>query len=330
MKRPLSLAGTSAARRGALDGRLVLACGIVTWHVTLGNAQPPALFTRSTAMPRSWRSRASRCWLPACVQVRRGWSPINQLRTRLARIREARERRLEGDYPSEVAAAGRRSERAARAARANGQPRARQGRRSRARIEDAAGGAGAGGRARRRGGPRRARRHDPRAGRRACGGRWTITWRRRASASPTRPGAAARTSVRESADGLARTLARLHAERGIDDRRRRRPAARRLRRRARISTRCWATCSTTRASGRGGAVARRGGPPTAIASSITSTTTAPGSRRRCATRSCSAACGPTKRARLRPRPGDRARPRPRARRRHHARRVADGRLARDD
>ena len=36
------------------------------------------------------------------IQVRRGWSPINQLRARLIGLREGRARRLEGEYPTEV------------------------------------------------------------------------------------------------------------------------------------------------------------------------------------------------------------------------------------
>ena len=37
------------------------------------------------------------------LQVRRGWLPINQLRARLARLDAGVERRLDGEYPSEVA-----------------------------------------------------------------------------------------------------------------------------------------------------------------------------------------------------------------------------------
>ena len=36
-------------------------------------------------------------------QVRRGWSSINQVRSRLSGLRDGRERRLEGAYPAEVA-----------------------------------------------------------------------------------------------------------------------------------------------------------------------------------------------------------------------------------
>ena len=63
---------------------------------------------------------------------------------------------------------------------------------------------------------------------RACSARSTTTWRRRAP--PHRaPRPARRAIVRESAEALARTLERLHAERGLRDRRRRRPRARRPR-----------------------------------------------------------------------------------------------------
>ena len=71
----------------------------------------------------------------------------------------------------------------------------------------------------------------------------------RAAASGAAPGA--RCSVAESAEALARTLLRLHADRGLDIDVARRPRITPSAASARTSTRCSATCSTTPASGRG-------------------------------------------------------------------------------
>ena len=48
-----------------------------------------------------------------------------------------------------------------------------------------------------------------------CGGRWTTSWRRPGPTRRPRAAPARATSVAASADGLARTLRRLHAERGV-------------------------------------------------------------------------------------------------------------------
>ena len=71
----------------------------------------------------------------------------------------------------------------------------------------------------------------------------------RAAASGAAPGA--HCSVLASAEGLARTLLRLHAGRGLAIDVAVESRARRPRPSARISTRCSATCSTTPASGPG-------------------------------------------------------------------------------
>ena len=41
-------------------------------------------------------------WSSGSAQVRRGLAPFNQLRGRLAAVRDGRDRRVDGDYPSEV------------------------------------------------------------------------------------------------------------------------------------------------------------------------------------------------------------------------------------
>ena len=76
--------------------------GVVSWHVTLGNRLPPTIvhvvFNHAAAVSVVCLA----CLVAGLLHVRRGWSPINQLRTRLARLRDGRERRLDGDYPAEV------------------------------------------------------------------------------------------------------------------------------------------------------------------------------------------------------------------------------------
>ena len=73
------------------------------WHVTLGNRHPPPLMA---IVPEHAAVVAVLCaglLVAGLLQVRRGWSPINQLRARLARLDAGAERRLDGEYPSEVA-----------------------------------------------------------------------------------------------------------------------------------------------------------------------------------------------------------------------------------
>ena len=77
--------------------------GIVTWHVMLGNHQPPLLIHVMFGHAALVAIVCVACLLGGLIQVRRGWRPINLLRSRLTGLRESRERRLEGDYPSEVA-----------------------------------------------------------------------------------------------------------------------------------------------------------------------------------------------------------------------------------
>jgi signal transduction histidine kinase len=74
----------------------------VGWHVLLGYRQPPRFFLFVFDHPAAFSIVCAICLAAGLIQVRRGWSPINQLRARLIGLREGRERRLEGEYPTEV------------------------------------------------------------------------------------------------------------------------------------------------------------------------------------------------------------------------------------
>jgi signal transduction histidine kinase len=76
---------------------------IVTWHVTLGNRHPPAVMAVIFGHAHVVAVICALCLVAGLLQVRRGWSPINQLRARLARLDAGSARRLDGEYPSEVA-----------------------------------------------------------------------------------------------------------------------------------------------------------------------------------------------------------------------------------
>jgi signal transduction histidine kinase len=76
---------------------------IVTWHVTLGNRHPPAVMAIILGHAHAVAVICALCLVAGLLQVRRGWSPINQLRARLARLEAGSARRLDGEYPSEVA-----------------------------------------------------------------------------------------------------------------------------------------------------------------------------------------------------------------------------------
>ena len=75
---------------------------IVMWHVLLGNRQPPMLMHVLFGHAHLVAIVCVACLLGGLNQVRRGWRPINLLRSRLAGLRESRERRLEGEYPTEI------------------------------------------------------------------------------------------------------------------------------------------------------------------------------------------------------------------------------------
>jgi len=97
----------------SLRGRLLLGAalwtvglfflGIVLWHVTLGNRHPPPLMALVFDHAGVVAVLCAGLLVAGMLQVRRGWSPINQLRARLARLDAGAERRLDGEYPSEVA-----------------------------------------------------------------------------------------------------------------------------------------------------------------------------------------------------------------------------------
>jgi signal transduction histidine kinase len=76
---------------------------IVLWHVALGNRHPPALMAIISQHAAVVAVLCAGLLVAGLLQVRRGWSPINQLRARLARLDAGAGRRLDGDYPSEVA-----------------------------------------------------------------------------------------------------------------------------------------------------------------------------------------------------------------------------------
>jgi signal transduction histidine kinase len=76
---------------------------IVTWHVTLGNHYPPALMRLVFDHAGVVAAICAACLIAGLWQVRRGWSPIHQLRARLARLDAGVSPRLDGEYPSEVA-----------------------------------------------------------------------------------------------------------------------------------------------------------------------------------------------------------------------------------
>jgi signal transduction histidine kinase len=76
---------------------------IVTWHVTLGNRHPPQVMRYVFEHAALVAAICAACLIAGLVQVRRGWSPITRLRARLARLDAGSTRRLDGEYPSEVA-----------------------------------------------------------------------------------------------------------------------------------------------------------------------------------------------------------------------------------
>ncbi len=101
MSRPLSL------RAHLLLGAALWTVGlfglaVVVWHVMLGNRQPPFLMVIVFGHAGLVGIVCIACLLAGLIQVRRGWRPINLLRHRLTGLRESRERRLEGEYPTEV------------------------------------------------------------------------------------------------------------------------------------------------------------------------------------------------------------------------------------
>ena len=60
--------------------------GIVTWHVLLGNREPPLVFHVLFTHTALFSIFCIACLVAGLMQVRRGWSPINQLRTPAERL----------------------------------------------------------------------------------------------------------------------------------------------------------------------------------------------------------------------------------------------------
>jgi len=76
--------------------------GVVTWHVTLGYRRPPSVIQLMSSHTGVFSLVCVACLVAGLTQVRRGMSPINQLRARLVGLRQGHARRLEGEYPAEV------------------------------------------------------------------------------------------------------------------------------------------------------------------------------------------------------------------------------------
>jgi signal transduction histidine kinase len=89
---------------GLLAAASVLSTAVVLHHpgVQRHPAFPQVLVSAAVAHTTLLTSVAVLCMLVGFWQVRRGLSPINQLRMRLAAVHEGRDRRVDGDYPSEV------------------------------------------------------------------------------------------------------------------------------------------------------------------------------------------------------------------------------------
>jgi signal transduction histidine kinase len=101
-------------RVGSLRSRLLLGAGLwtlgllaiavlVTGAILLSDPRHPRAFhVRASAHAGPLMVFAAVCMLVGLWQVRRGMTPIDQLRRRLSDVREGRSGRLDGAYPSEV------------------------------------------------------------------------------------------------------------------------------------------------------------------------------------------------------------------------------------
>jgi signal transduction histidine kinase len=209
----------------SLRGRLLLGAAlwtvglfglaVVTWHVALGYRYPPSFFNAVFGHTAIVTAVCLVCLVAGLSQVRRGWSSINQLRSRLSGLRDGRERRLEGAYPAEVAplvgdlnALLDQREQTLTRARATAGDLAHGLKTPLAVLAQEAERAAAAG-------------QDDLA---ATVRQQVDRMRRqvdyhlaqaRLAASPGRVSSSAPVSLRASAEGLARTLRRLHAERGV-------------------------------------------------------------------------------------------------------------------
>ena len=101
-------------RLGSLRSRLLIGAGLWTLGLlTIGVLVTGAILLRDPHYPRIFHLRADAhagvlivfavvCMIAGLWQVTRGLSPIEQLRQRLSDVREGRNGRLDGVYPSEV------------------------------------------------------------------------------------------------------------------------------------------------------------------------------------------------------------------------------------
>jgi signal transduction histidine kinase len=89
---------------GLLAAASVLSTAVVLHHpgVQRHPTFPQVLVSAAAAHTTLLTSVAVLCMLVGFWQVKRGISPINQLRMRLAAVHEGRDRHVDGDYPSEV------------------------------------------------------------------------------------------------------------------------------------------------------------------------------------------------------------------------------------
>ena len=200
-----------------LDPRVSWPSGSLTITTSIRASRLAAHHARRRVRAPACRPGARRrsAWSADSSPVRSGLFAVAAAAARLAAVQRgpraaARRRRI----PPKCSRSSTISTRCSTHRERGGAARARQGRRSRARAEDAARGAVAGSGARRRRGASRSGRRRSVSRSSGCGGRSTITWRTRARRRPARRLARAARSL-ASAEALARTLLRLHADRGL-------------------------------------------------------------------------------------------------------------------
>jgi signal transduction histidine kinase len=81
---------------------LFIVAGVVLTLAMLHNSGVPFFFHRVFAHSMMWTVVATVLMFWGLWQVRRGFTPIDQLRTRLTGVRSGAARRIDGTYPSEV------------------------------------------------------------------------------------------------------------------------------------------------------------------------------------------------------------------------------------
>ena len=184
----------------------------MSFHPHLGDVACTASSSGSTSCRRRRRVCMVAGLLAACGADSRAHHAAARAAGRGARGRRAQ--RVEGSYPAEVQPLVDDLNALLDHQDAAGRARARQGRRSGAWAEDAARGPVRTKPSARRRPASRISSARSRSRSTRCGARSTITWRTRAP-RPRAPRRARAASVAESAEALARTLQRLHAERGL-------------------------------------------------------------------------------------------------------------------